>query len=272
MNTPVISVILPAYNCEAFIHKAISSVLGQTYTDFELIIINDGSADKTESIIAFFTDTRIVYQKNPENKGLIYTLNRAIDLSRGRYIARMDADDICLPVRLEKQKNFLDQHEKIAAVASTVDFINELGEKTGVWELDRLTVTPEQIKRKMPRENCLAHPTLMIRSDILKKLKYNTYQKNIEDYDLWLRMLNRGYLIGKINEPLLLYRVHTASVTGVHLKEKNFFFKHMVMKWKLLWHETFSGHLSGYMVIIKLSAFADLVKGIGKYFKNLFAR
>jgi glycosyltransferase involved in cell wall biosynthesis len=272
MSTPVISVILPAYNCEAFIHKAISSVLIQSFTDFELIIINDGSTDNSESIISSFTDPRIVYQKNDGNRGLIFTLNRAIDLARGKYIARMDADDICLPERLEKQKNYLDQHENITAVAATVDFINELGEKTGVWYLDRITVTPEQIKKVMPSENCIAHPTVMIRSEILKKLKYKSYQKNMEDYDLWLRMLNRGYLIGKINESLLLYRAHAASVTGIHLKKNNFYFRHMLMKWKLLWHETFSGHLTGYLVTIKLFTFADLVKGIGKYFKNLFIR
>src|SRR5262245_7986035 len=131
MNAPAISVILPAYNCEKFIGKAIQSVLQQTFSDFELIIINDGSTDNTETRIEEFNDPRVVYHKNPGNKGLIFTLNKAIELSQGRYIARMDADDSCLPERLAKQKDFLDHHENIAVTATTIDFINEKEEKKG---------------------------------------------------------------------------------------------------------------------------------------------
>jgi glycosyltransferase involved in cell wall biosynthesis len=97
MNVPAVSVILQAYNCEKFIGKAIQSVLQQTLTDFEFIIINDGSTDNTESIIHEFNDHRIVYLKNSKNEGLVSTLNKAIANANGKYIARMDADDICLP-------------------------------------------------------------------------------------------------------------------------------------------------------------------------------
>ena len=234
MNVPSVSVILPVYNSEAFIEKAIQSVLGQSFFDFELIIINDGSTDQSEKIILSFTDARIVYLKNEKNFGLIYTLNKGIELAQGKYIARMDADDICLPDRLAKQTAFLDKNENVSAVATVIDFINEQDEKKGVWYLDRETITAEQIRRKMPYENCIAHPTVMVRSAIIKKLKYKPYQENIEDYDLWLRMLNRGLRIEKIDTPLLLYRVHSNSVTSLHLKESNPFFKHLRMKWKLL--------------------------------------
>ena len=91
MNVPAVSVILPAYNCEKFIGKAIQSVLQQTFTDFELIIINDGSTDNTESIIHTFTDQRIVYLKNPINKGCLYIKQRRLTHANGKYIARMDA-------------------------------------------------------------------------------------------------------------------------------------------------------------------------------------
>src|SRR5258705_3382658 len=134
-GSAAVSVILPAYNCQKFICKAIESVLQQTFTDFELIIINDGSTDNTESIIHAYTDPRIVYSKNSENKGLIYSLNSAISLAKGKYIARMDADDICLPERLALQKTFLDQHEDIAVVASTNEFINDNAEKTRHFDL-----------------------------------------------------------------------------------------------------------------------------------------
>lgn len=269
MNVPAVSVILPAYNCEKFIGKAIQSVLQQTFTDFELIIINDGSTDNTGSVIQKFDDQRILYLRNSGNQGLIPTLNNAITYAKGRYIARMDGDDICLPERLENQKAFLDENENIAVVASTIEFINEQEGKTGVWELDRQTITPEQIKKAILRQNCIAHPTVMIRSEILKQLKYMEYQKNIEDYDLWLRLLNRGYKMAKLGEPLLLYRIHDTSVTSIHLKKKNPFFKHLVMKIKFLTRFT---HISGFSFAVFGSAIMDLVKGIIKAIKNIFVK
>lgn len=266
MNVPSVSVILPAYNGEKFIGKAIQSVLQQTLSDFELIIINDGSTDHTESIIYEFKDPRIIYRQNPENKGLIYSLNSAISLAKGKYIARMDADDICLPERLATQKAFLEQHEDIAVVATTIDLVNEKDEKNGVWELDRKTITPVQIKKAILRQNCIAHPTIMIRSEIIKQLKYKEYQKNIEDYDLWLRLLNHGYKIAKLAEPLLLYRVHDTSVTSIHLKKTNPFFKHFLMKIKFLAR---FNHISRFSFNVFGSAILDFIKGFIKTIKNI---
>ena len=272
MNAPSISVILPAFNCEKFIGDAIQSVLQQTFTDFELIIINDGSTDKTEFAILAFADPRIVYLKNPGNKGLIYSLNRAIELTQGKYIARMDADDICVPERLAKQKDYLDHHQEIAMVASFVSFIDEKGNDKGVWQLDRETISPVKIKNKMPFENCIAHPSVMIRSEILKGLAYKQYQENIEDYDLWLRMFNRGYGIGKINEPLLVYRVHSDSVTSLQLKKKNPFFLHLAMKRRFLAKELFSGRINGFTLRVLGSMIIDLIMGTGKALKNIFTK
>lgn len=270
MNSPSISILLPAFNSEAFIAEAIRSLLNQTFADFELIIINDGSADRTEEIVLSFNDQRIQYHRNEKNSGLIYTLNKAIDLAKGEYIARMDADDICLPERLSTQKKFLDQHVAIAAVAAPVIFIDGKGKETGVWKLDRETILPARIKKVMPYENCIAHPSVMIRGVILKEFRYKTYQKNIEDYDLWLRLLNRGYTIGKTEIPLLFYRVHDASVTGTSLKKKNFFFKHAAMKRKFLWRELKKGQINGFTIKVIVSFFGDLVKGTGKSIKSLF--
>jgi len=270
MNSPSISIILPAFNSEAFIAEAIRSLLSQTCTDFEFIIINDGSTDRTEEIILTFSDPRIHYHRNEKNSGLIYTLNKAIDLAKGKYIARMDADDICLPERLSIQKSFLDQNDDIAAVAAPVIFIDGAGKETAVWELDRKTVLPVSIKKVMPYENCIAHPSVMIRTAVLKEFRYKEYQKNIEDYDLWLRLLNRGYAIGKTEMPLLLYRVHEASVTGTTLKKKNLFFKHAAMKRKFLWREMKNGQINGFTIKVIVSFLLDLVKGTGKLIKNVF--
>ena len=175
MNTPAVSVILPAFNCGRWLGLAIESVLQQSFTDFEFIIINDGSTDNTEQIIHSFHDQRIMYVKNIKNEGLIYSLNRAIDLSEGKYIARMDSDDICRPERLAKQKLFLDQNEDITVVASTVELINEQGENTGPWKLDQQTITPRQIKKALLKQNCVVHPTVMVRAGILKTLEYKSY-------------------------------------------------------------------------------------------------
>ena len=103
-----VSILLPVYNSETTIQETIDSILCQTYSDFELVIINDGSSDKSEQIIGQYSDKRIRYYKNEQNKGLIYTLNRGLDLCNGEYIARIDADDIMLPTRLEKQTNYMD--------------------------------------------------------------------------------------------------------------------------------------------------------------------
>jgi glycosyltransferase involved in cell wall biosynthesis len=270
MNDPAISIILPAYNCEAYIGKAIQSVLDQTFTDFELIIINDGSTDKTEFIILSFTDERIVYQKNPSNKGLIYTLNRGIEIAKGKYIARMDADEICLPDRLKNQKMFLDENADVSVVSSVVNLLNEKGEITGAWPLDRETITAETIRQKMPVENCIAHPSVMMRAEVIRQFKYNPRQKNIEDYDLWLRLLNRGRRIAKLKDPQLLYRMHGNSVTSIHLKNKNPYFKQLRMKRIFLAAEIFSGHISGFTFLVIATTIIDFGKGIAKAIKKIF--
>ncbi len=267
MNSPSISIILPAFNSEAFIAEAIRSLLSQTFTDFELIIINDGSTDRTEEIILSFSDPRIHYHRNEKNSGLIYTLNKAIDLAKGTYIARMDADDVCLPERLSIQKSFLDQYYDISVVAAPVIFIDWAGKETGIWKLDRETILPGQIKKLMPFENCMAHPSVMIRAAVLKEFRYKAYQKNIEDYDLWLRLLNRGYAIGKTEMPLLLYRVHDASVTGSYLK-KNPFFKVMSMKYKFVVKEIRAGYFSLFLLRVVAGLTTDLVKGMAKSLKK----
>ena len=113
MQSPTISIVMPVYNCENYLHEAIKSILEQTYTDFEFIIINDGSEDNSEDIILSYADPRIIYIKNDKNMKIVKTLNKGISLSRGKYIARMDADDICYRDRLEKQLSFMEKHKDI---------------------------------------------------------------------------------------------------------------------------------------------------------------
>ena len=116
MTNCLISIILPAYNAEKYLKEAIDSILAQTYTNFELIVINDGSTDKTEEIILSYQDSRIRYIKNEKNLKLIRTLNKGIGLAKGKYIARMDADDISLPHRLKEEVEFMEAHPNIGEI------------------------------------------------------------------------------------------------------------------------------------------------------------
>ena len=143
---PVVSVIMPVFNGEAHLKEAIESILTQTFDDFELIIVNDGSKDRSGEIIRSFTDKRIRYMENDQNRGLIYSLNRAIDTAVGRYIARMDADDVCFPDRLEVQKKWLERNPCTSVVASFSETIDDSGHKTGDLANDRDAVTARLIK------------------------------------------------------------------------------------------------------------------------------
>ncbi|MCA6364734.1 MAG: glycosyltransferase [Bacteroidetes bacterium] len=212
-HAPAVTVLLPVYNAADFLAQTIESILAQTFSDFELLIINDGSTDNSVSIAATFADSRIRLVHNEKNIGLIATLNKGAVLARGRYIARMDADDIALPQRLEKQVAFLDSNNGVDVVAAFVDFINTDGEVTGQWSVDRSAATETDIRRLMPGTNCIAHPSVMIRTDVLRKFLYSDAQKGAEDYDLWLRMLAAGKRIAKLPEVLLHYRIHPASIT-----------------------------------------------------------
>ncbi len=215
--TPTVTVLLPVYNAAGFIAQTIESILAQTFTDFELLLINDGSSDESVKIIEQFNDPRIRLVHNERNLGLIQTLNRGAALARGKYIARMDADDVALPQRLEKQVAFLEQNSGIHVVAAFVDFINTDGEVTGSWSTDRAANTEAAIQAMMPQTNCIAHPAVMIRTETLRQFLYSPAQKGAEDYDLWLRLLATGKRIAKIEEVLLHYRIHPASIT-VQLK------------------------------------------------------
>ena len=189
---PIISVLMPAYNAAEYIREAIDSILTQTFTDFEFIIINDGSTDPTEDIILSYSDKRIKYYANECNLGIVKTLNRGIDLSNGRYIARMDADDVSMPDRLEKQVHLLDVNPQIVASGTLYTI---LGDGSNI-PVDVATDT-EDIRYDMAIYCQFAHSTMMIRKDILEqyKLRYREEYKCAEDYKLWTELLQYGDMI-----------------------------------------------------------------------------
>lgn len=206
---PKVSVILPVYNAELYLQEAIDSILKQTFTDWELIIVNDGSADDTEKIIRSYNDQRIRYYKNEKNIGLIETLNKAIDFCTGEYIARMDADDISHSDRFQMQINFLDKNQDCGMCGTYAEIINEKGIKTG--EIINLT-TNEYLQINLLFSVPFIHPSMIIRKSALMSHSFDADYKHAEDYDLWCR-ISTDYKIANIPYFLLKYRWHTENIS-----------------------------------------------------------
>ena len=204
---------MSVHNGEKYLREAVESILSQTFTDFEFLIIDDGSTDGSLRIIQSYGDARIKLAQNASRLGLTRSLNRGIQLATGEYIARMDADDISLPERLERQADFLDQHPSCSVVAARVVMINEAGAEVGYWTEDRETTTAREIYEQMPKSNCVAHPSVMLRATVAAQYGYNERQQHSQDYDLWLRLCADGLVIEKLDEVLLRYRVHQNSIT-----------------------------------------------------------
>lgn len=201
-----ISVIMAVYNAEKYLAAAVDSILGQTYSDFELILVNDKSSDTSDSILRAYAaqDSRIVLLENEENMGLTKSLNRGLAVAKGEYIARMDADDISVPDRFEKQVAFLDSHPDYSFVSCIGRYIDENGNPE---QLRLFPETNEEIYAMMPKVDAVMHPGVMFRrEDIAKIGNYCEDFRVVQDYDLWFRGMAAGYKFYNIQEPLVLFR------------------------------------------------------------------
>lgn len=207
-----VSVLMPVYNGEAYLEEAIKSIIGQSYTDWELIVINDGSTDNTKQIIRSFEDNRIKYYENTENCGLIETLNNGLTLCQNEYIARMDADDIAHPKRLELQVDKMDKDSKLAMCGTAATVINSQKEEIGKV-VNPTNNTDLQISLLFT--NPFIHPSVMIRRCILKNLRFSKEALHIEDFLLWTELAERGN-IANLATPLLSYRWHETNVSVKH--------------------------------------------------------
>jgi glycosyltransferase involved in cell wall biosynthesis len=207
---PKITVLMPAYNAEKYIGEAIESVLLQTYGDFELIIVNDGSTDGTVKIINSFNDERISLI-NQRNMGVAAALNTGIKHSRAPYIARFDADDICYPDRLEKQFNFLEQNPDYILVGSDADYILENNDF--LFHFKCIAHSHQEIMQKLYFYCPFVHPTVMYKKEsVCNAGGYPPDAHNFEDYLLWTSIANMGKLCN-LPEPLIKYRLNSNSVT-----------------------------------------------------------
>lgn len=208
---PLVSVIMSVYNGGAYLSEAIESVLNQTFDDFEFIIINDGSVDDSLEVIKKYArkDKRIVIISR-ENRGLIASLNEGISKAQGKYIARMDADDISLPKRFDKQLEILESRPDIVVCGSWTINIYE----NGKYGLSKFYINDSSIKANLVQSCSFAHPSVMIRASTLKEntLLYQHEYLHAEDYALWVSLSLCGEFYN-IPQPLLKYRVLKDSVT-----------------------------------------------------------
>lgn len=213
----MITVFIPMYNAEEYIYETVSSVLKQKYENFELIIIDDGSNDNSMEIVKSIKDNRIKLYQNEKNMGLPYTRNRGLELSSGKYIALLDADDICKPNRLDSELVFLENHPEYGAVCSNTDFI-----------IDNKIIKSRHLNKRVETVNLLlmfgcfiANPSAMIRREIINKhkLKYNEKYFVSQDYGFWVE-LSKYALIAKLPDALVIYRKGHNNITKTSITSK----------------------------------------------------
>jgi glycosyltransferase involved in cell wall biosynthesis len=206
----LLTVLLPVYNGEEYLRETMQSILGQTCGDFEFLIVDDGSTDSSVEIIRSFSDPRIRLLHNKTRLKLSGALNRGMKEARGAYIARMDADDIALPERLERQVAYMEKHPEIGMCGTAIEIFGK-----GRSRVDVYPATSDEIKAYALFDCPFCHPTVMIRKDMFARhdLWYDGSFYPTEDYELWTRATE---LVPTVNlrETLLRYRVHDQSMTG----------------------------------------------------------
>ena len=211
---PKISVVMSCYNRESYVRDAIESILNQTYTDFEFIIIDDCSTDKTPEIIQEYADkdNRIIFIRNQENMDYNYNLRKGFKIAKGEYIARMDDDDISLPERFEKQVSYLDQHPDITVLGTFIKTFGELEIESWITETDS-----DVLNVLMNFHNPMCHPSVMIRKSFLQEhdLTYSPKELYAEEYDLWKNIILNGGKLANLPEELVRYRTHKNNISQV---------------------------------------------------------
>lgn len=219
-HPPIVSVIMPVYNGERYLQPAIRSILEQTMGDFELIVIDDASSDGTASLLAQCDDPRLRVIRHDSNRGIVDALNHGLSHARGQYIARMDADDISRPERLEKQLAFLQEHPDVGLVGSWILGFGEVRRKY----VHRYPVTHDAIRALMLFENAFAHSTVMFSHAVLQEhgLRYSEHFKYVEDWALWWQIAGVSR-VANLPEVLLDYRINKAgtSYTGTSIQTRS---------------------------------------------------
>lgn len=218
--SPKISVIMSVYNGERYLREAVDSILNQTFTDFEFIVVNDGSTDNTLSILRQYSDKRLKIINHSENLGLSRSLNMAIEVAKGKYIARMDADDISLPDRLELQSACLDKNRAVGLVGCRYYQIDQYGRIEGVF---KVPLDNRSLGKYLWTRHYIAHGTFMIRKEALDLV--GTYDENFkyaQDYELLLRIAEK-FEICNLGNILYKWRAHKGGITTTELESQRRF-------------------------------------------------
>lgn len=202
---PKLSVIMGIYNCAQYLQEALDSLYAQTYQDFEIILCEDGSKDKTYEIAKKNVDKHpnIKLLRNENNLGLNATLNKCLNVAKGEYIARMDGDDISLPMRFEKEVKFLDEHPEYAIVSTSMSYFDD----EGIFKVGEAVGEPQ--KKDFIKGTPFCHAPCMVRKeayDAVGGYSVSEYLLRVEDYHLWMKMYMKGYRGFRINDPLYSMR------------------------------------------------------------------
>lgn len=216
MDTPLVTVLMSVYNAEPFLEEAMNSILEQTYENLEFLIINDASEDRSLKIIQSYSDPRIVVVNNKENIKLTRSLNKGIKLVKGKYIARMDADDVSLPTRIEKQVTYMERHAEVGLCGT---FLRTFGLNMD-YDIAFKT-THDEIKFKLFFDTHFPHPAAMLRKSVLEihQLKYDTDHKVAQDYELWNTMVEYCE-VAILPEVLVRKRSHGGQTSAMQKQEQ----------------------------------------------------
>jgi glycosyltransferase involved in cell wall biosynthesis len=266
-----ISIILPVYNCAEFLHESIHCVLSQSFTDFELLVIDDGSTDDTASIIHSFTDLRIRYFRNEVNMGLIYSLNKGLSLANGKYIARMDGDDTITNDRLQVQYEFMEKNP-------LVDIAGSWYVTSDTMQICRVDCSPEQCRVRLLENPPLAHPSVIMLTESLRKhnLIYQSDYIHAEDYFLWAEASTKGLTIVNIPKTLLIYRIHNQQISAqkksiqdevtnkIRLWYASFYFKPVIERYQNVFIKFMTEQIESYSGFLQIYNLSNLLKKYNK--------
>ena len=267
LTNPKISVIMSVFNAQTYLKEALDSILNQTFSDFEFLLIDDCSTDKSSEILEAYAkkDDRIGLIKNGSNQGLTKNLNTLINIACGEYIARMDADDISQAERFKKQVEFLDNNPNIDIVGTFSEDISEDGKILGTR---KVPVTNDEIIKLLPTLNPLSHPTVMYRRESIEKLDgYDEKYRTSQDYLLWFEAAGHGMMFYNIPEFLFKYRMNDKYTARKSFQYRMNEFRIKIRGYKYIHHPWYKYHMAFLSLIL-----AFIPPFLFKFFKRFDPR
>lgn len=267
---PLASVVVPIYNSSVYLEESMASILSQTYGNMEVIAIDDGSSDASGKILKKYKDRRVRIVTHAKNRGLVRTLNEGVEKARGKYIVRMDPDDVAEKNRIQKQVEYMETHPEIDILGS---WITVFGVHNYLWNVHK---SHEYIEAKLLFENSLPHPALILRKNSLTSsgLRYEEGYAGAEDYMLWSKLAEKGLRFANLQESLLKYRTHERQV-GMALRKKQQDSSWLIRKYNI---ERLGIHPTGKQKEIhqKLASWVPLstlseIRKAGKWLEHLMA-